>query len=128
MNLNQVTLPVAQMEEACRFYRRLGFTQIVETPHYARFQCPAGTVTFSLALAEPGFRNHAVIYFEVDDLDAQVAALREKGVAFAQPPRDMPWLWREAVLFDPSGNRIKLYRAGENRLNPPWRVELRDDS
>jgi hypothetical protein len=38
---------------------------------------------------------------------------------------DRPYLWREAVLRDPSGNRIKLYHAGENRLNPPWRVERR---
>lgn len=41
-----------------------------------------------------------------------------------QEPTDMDYLWREAVLHDPSGNRIKLYWAGENRLNPPWRVEL----
>ena len=32
------------------------------------------------------------------------------------------WLWREARLVDPSGNVICLYHAGENRLNPPWRV------
>lgn len=41
-----------------------------------------------------------------------------------QEPTNMDYLWREAVLHDPSGNRIKLYWAGENRLNPPWRVEL----
>jgi hypothetical protein len=29
---------------------------------------------------------------------------------------------REAILCDPSGNMIKVYWAGENRLNPPWRV------
>ncbi|SDJ53358.1 VOC family protein [Microbulbifer yueqingensis] len=126
MNLNQVTLPVSRMDEACRFYRRLGFTQIVETPHYARFECPVGGATFSLALADAGFRNDAVIYFEVEDLDERVASLQGRGVEFAQLPRDMPWLWREAVLFDPGGNKIKLYQAGENRLNPPWRVERRE--
>ena len=40
-----------------------------------------------------------------------------------QEPTDQHWLWREAILHDPSGNKIKLYWAGENRLNPPWRVE-----
>jgi len=35
---------------------------------------------------------------------------------------DMPWLWREAELFVPGGNRILLYWAGDNRLDPPWRV------
>ena len=32
MNLNQVTLPVNDMEMSTKFYRDLGFTQIVDTP------------------------------------------------------------------------------------------------
>ena len=51
MNMNQVTLPVTNMEEAIAFYRRMGFTQIVDTAHYARFECPEGSATFSLSLA-----------------------------------------------------------------------------
>lgn len=126
MNLNQVTLPVREMEPATAFYRRLGFTQIVDTPHYARFECPDGDATFSLALNEDAFDNGAIIYFESDRLDAWVAELAERGIEFEQMPTDMRYLWREAVLRDPSGNRIKLYHAGENRHFPPWRVELRD--
>lgn len=124
MNLNQVTLPVTQMASAAKFYRRLGFLQIVDTPHYARFECPDGGATFSLALDENKYRSGAVIYFECEDLDARVAALVEKGIEFSQLPEDTRWLWREAVVYDPSGNKVKLYWAGENRLNPPWRVEL----
>ena len=37
-------------------------------------------------------------------------------------PTDQPWLWREAYLNDPDGNPLCLYHAGENRLNPPWRL------
>lgn len=124
MNLNQITLPVRDMPQATAFYRGLGFLQIVDTPHYARFECPRGESSFSLALEQGDFRNGAVIYFECEELDARVAMLQEKGVEFAQMPEDMCWLWREAVLYDPSGNKIKLYWAGENRLNPPWRVEI----
>ena len=47
MNLNQVTLPVNNMDMSTKFYRDLGFTQIVDTPHYDRFECPEGDVTFS---------------------------------------------------------------------------------
>ena len=54
--------------------------------------------------------------------DEQVAALKSKGIAFVQDPRDEPWLWREARLVDPAGNVICLYHAGENRLHPPWRL------
>ncbi len=112
------------MNKACQFYRTLGFTQIVDTEHYARFECPEGNATFSLALEPAPIDNGAVIYFEHQALDAWVERLQGKGIEFTQLPTEQRYLWREAVLFDPSGNKIKLYWAGENRLNPPWRVEL----
>ncbi|SHF80387.1 Glyoxalase-like domain-containing protein [Microbulbifer donghaiensis] len=125
MNLNQVTIPVKDMDAAAAFYRKLGFVQIVDTPHYARFECPEGDATFSLALNDSDFRNGAVIYFEYRELDRWVAELKAVGIEFDQDPADQRYLWREAVLSDPSGNKIKLYWAGESRKNPPWRVEKR---
>ncbi|MBF7073984.1 VOC family protein [Glaciecola sp. MH2013] len=126
MELNQITLPVNNMKEAVRFYLTLGFTLIVDTPHYARFTCPDGDSTFSLALEEEAFENHSVIYFEHEALDELFENLSDKGVVFEQAPTDQRYLWREAVLKDPSGNKIKLYWAGENRINPPWRVKQRE--
>ena len=125
MNLNQVTLPVSDLPVAAAFYRTLGFTQIVDTPHYARFECPEGGSTFSLSL-EPGQTSGgAVIYFEHESLDDWVAELKSRGISFDQEPTEQSYLWREAILHDPSGNKIKLYWAGDNRLNSPWRVERR---
>ena len=123
MDLNQVTLPVDDMDKATRFYRQMGFLQIVDTPHYARFECTEGNATFSLSLTDEPGGNRAVIYFEHQQLDELYASLCADGFEFAQPPTDMRHLWREAILYDPSGNKIKLYRAGENRRYPPWRVE-----
>ena len=123
MNLNQVTLPVHDMEKSSRFYRNLGFTQIVDTPHYARFECPEGDSTFSLSLENSKILCGTVIYFEHEQLDDLCMKLKDKGFIFDQEPTDQNYLWREAVLHDPSGNKIKLYWAGENRINPPWRVE-----
>ena len=122
MNLNQVTLPVIDMDQATDFYRRLGFVQLVDTPHYARFESQQGQSTFSLSLEKESFRNGAVIYFENEQLDQLVDQLIAKGFVFDQLPTDMRYLWREAILHDPSGNQIKLYWAGENRINPPWRL------
>ena len=123
MELNQVTLPALDVAASVAFYRAMGFELIVDAPHYARFKATVGSATFSVhaveALAEP---SKAVVYFECDALDRQVAALKAKGFEFVQEPRDEPWLWREARLVDPSGNIICLYHAGENRLDPPWRV------
>ncbi|WP_223671204.1 VOC family protein [Kangiella shandongensis] len=125
MNLNQVTLPVKDMEQAVAFYLKLGFTQIVDSPHYARFECPEGDSTFSLSLEDNDFSNGATIYFEHEALEEWVKELQAKGVAFEQLPTEQRYLWKEAILKDPSGNKIKLYWAGDNRLNPPWRVEKR---
>jgi catechol 2,3-dioxygenase-like lactoylglutathione lyase family enzyme len=127
VNLNQVTLPVGDMDKATAFYRLLGFTQIVDSPHYARFECPEGESTFSLSLSEEPFSNGTIIYFESDRLDDWVEDLVKRGVEFEQMPTDMRYLWREAILHDPSGNKIKLYHAGENRRDPPWRVDRSTD-
>lgn len=124
MNLNQVTLPVTDIKQACHFYQRMGFTQIVDSNHYARFACPEGTSTFSLSLVDKAINNPSIIYFEHEQLDQWVKDLQRDGFEFEQLPTDMSYLWREAILHDPSGNKIKLYWAGENRLNPPWRVNI----
>ncbi|MGF1766779.1 VOC family protein [Enterovibrio makurazakiensis] len=123
MNLNQVTLTVKNMKEAVTFYKTLGFNQIVEDEHYCRFECPEGDSTFSLYLGDPDSQSNSVIYFEHEQLDAWVESLKSKGIQFVQEPTDKEYLWREAMLTDPSGNEIKLYWAGENRINPPWRVK-----
>ena len=120
MNLNQITLPVKNIEEAVFFYLKLGFIQIVDSEYYARFKCPEGDASFSLMLDMKNYSNGSVIYFENEKLDEWVANLISMGIVFDQLPRNETYLWREAILRDPSGNKIKLYWAGANRLMPPW--------
>jgi catechol 2,3-dioxygenase-like lactoylglutathione lyase family enzyme len=123
MNLNQVTLAVTDVPRSIAFYRQLGLQLIVENlPHYARFICPDGQASFSLSWVAQVIPSQALIYFECAELDATVARLQTAGVQFSQMPVDQPWLWREAMLVDPDGNPLCLYYAGENRLNPPWRL------
>ena len=123
MELNQVTLPVTDVKRSVAFYERLGFTQIVGSSHYARFECRPGGPTFSLQAVDSVHEESGVIvYFECEDLDGRCAELRELGVELESAPHDTSWLWREAYLRDPDNNRICLYHAGENRLNPPWRI------
>ncbi|HMK93620.1 MAG TPA: VOC family protein [Thermoleophilia bacterium] len=124
MDLNQVTVPCVDLDDSVAFYERLGLRLIVyDAPDYARFECPVGAATFSVhrqqTVPSP---DGIVVYFELDDLDAAVRRLEAAGFEFESPPRDQPWLWREAYLRDPAGNRICLYHAGENRRHPPWRL------
>lgn len=127
MKLNQITLPVSNMKLATDFYQTLGFTLIVDTEHYARFECPDQYSTFSLSLTDEHYSNGAIIYFEHEQLDQWVNDIVNKGIEFEQMPTDQSYLWREATLKDPSGNKIKLFYAGENRLNPPWRVNSKNN-
>lgn len=103
-----------------RFYSALGLIPIVDSrPGYVRFRCPDGDSTFSLQQGESA-RNGTTIYFECEDLDHTISQLKSTGITFATGPTDQPWLWREAELMDPAGNRIILYHAGKNRVTPPW--------
>jgi catechol 2,3-dioxygenase-like lactoylglutathione lyase family enzyme len=124
MNLNQVTLPVRNLKKCVEFYLKMGFTQIVDSPNYARFRCPEGESTFSLSLDKDNFKNRATIYFESDELDSLIETLISRGLEFEQLPTAQSYLWTEAIIKDPSDNKIKLYHAGKNRLNPPWQVEI----
>lgn len=120
MNLNQVTLPALDIEQSVRFYKGLGLTQIVEDKHYARFITKGEGTTLSLLQSDVPATNGAVIYFEVEDVDLVYCRLTEVGFIFDSAPVTEDYLWRECSLTDPSGNKIKIYFAGGNRLSPPW--------
>jgi catechol 2,3-dioxygenase-like lactoylglutathione lyase family enzyme len=122
VRLNQVTLAVTDLDRSVDFYKRLGLKQIVADDHYARFVCPEGDSTLSLEHADVVPSSAATIYFECQDLDATIARLEQDGLVPEHGPVDQPWLWREARLRDPDGNPLCLFHAGENRLNPPWRL------
>lgn len=112
------------MESSIHFYEKLGLIPIVKAlPHYARFQCPDGASSFSIHLSEKLPEGEGTyIYFECEDLDDKVENLKAKGIQFDLDPTDQDWLWREARLKDPDGNQVILYYAGDNRLNPPWKI------
>ena len=123
MELNQVTVPLSDYAASVAFYRTLGLTPIVDSPpDYARFEA-ANDATFSVHRGPHSVSRATVVYFECGDLEARVDALETAGLVFEQRPRDESWRWREARLLDPTGNEICLYRAGENRRFPPWRVK-----
>ena len=123
MNLNQITVPALDIPKSIAFYQTLGLKLIVKSDHYARFECPDGTSTFSVHLTDQLPTGHGIsVYFECEDLDEKVEDLIQKGVQFDELPNDKSWLWREAYLKDPDGNQLILFFAGENRLCPPWRI------
>lgn len=125
MNLNQVTVPSTDLTKSVPFYQKLGLKLIVDSvPRYARFICPDGHSTFSIHHVEELSTGNGIwVYFECENLDEKVETLTKEGIEFDEMPEDKNWLWREARLKDPDGNQLILFFGGENRINPPWRVE-----
>ena len=124
MNLNQITIPSLDVEKATAFYKTFGLKLIVDAlPRYVRFECPDGNATFSIHKVDELPKGHGIsIYFEDDNLDELVRKLQQKGLTFTSEAEDKDWLWREAHLNDLDGNHIILFKAGKNRINPPWRI------
>ena len=125
VNLNQVTVPSIDLQKSIEFYKKLGLELIVHSgPDYARFLCPNGNTTFSLHKTNELPKGDGVyVYFECEDLDEKVKELKNKGIKFDLEPTNQTWLWREARLKDVDGNQLILFYAGENRINPPWKLK-----
>ena len=124
MNLNQITIPSLDVVRAIDFYKKLGLRLIVHThDQYARFELPSGDSTFSIhEVAHLPVGSGVTVYFEVEDVAETVSKLMEQGIKFEAEPTDQTWLWTEAKLKDLDGNQLIIYHAGENRKNPPWKI------
>lgn len=118
-----MTLGATDVQRSADFYRRLGLRQIVAAyPDYARFVAPEGDATLSLQRVDVVAAPTTTVHFESDVLDETVRELEGRGFVFDLEPTDQSYLWREAALRDPDGNVVFIYSAGENRLDPPWKL------
>ena len=85
-----------------------GYLTVIVTPTSSfGFMAPAPNSPPE-SWSPPGEPN---LYFHVENVDRAYADLSAKGVSFEQPPRDMPWGHRMAVLRDPEGRRVCLAHA-----------------
>ena len=118
------------MSASAKFYQDLGLNLIVDSiPRYCRFEFPdpktGEPATLSLHTVDQNWtpNDWPLIYFEVDDLDVYLKELAPKNITPLSPAKMEVWLWREADILDPAGNKVRLYQAGENRRFPAWRID-----
>lgn len=104
------------MDEVRRFYAELlGFKQARYDPQMNYFYVTTGGSS-SIGFMPPMEGSpdqwrpprEPALYFMVKDVDAAHRELSKRGVTFDQPPQDMPWGHRVALLKDPEGRRVCL--------------------
>ncbi|SIM44100.1 glyoxalase superfamily protein [Micromonospora cremea] len=112
-----VSVPVADQDRARDFYVDvLGFDLIWDNPmgpdggRWVQVAPPGAATALTLVTWFPTMAPGSLkgLVLETDDLDADVARLRERGVDFADGGiRSAPW-GRYATFDDPDGNGIVL--------------------
>jgi predicted enzyme related to lactoylglutathione lyase len=95
-------LPAQDLERARAFYsEKLGLEPTEERPGGLRYRLAGGEFAiFESAGAPSG--EHTQMGFEVEDIDAAVAELRERGVVFEE--YDIPGLTTVGGIADIEGN------------------------
>ncbi len=141
MRLYSVRLLVDRFDACFRFYRDVVGLEPVwgeEGGRYADFKAGNGAFialfrrelmadavgTRTLPADAPA-QDRAALVLQVENLDAAVPMLRDKGAVFVTEPKDYPaWTIRAAHIRDPDGNLIELFsplpREG-------WTEEVRDE-
>jgi catechol 2,3-dioxygenase-like lactoylglutathione lyase family enzyme len=112
--LGQVHISVRDVDRAVEFYRDvLGMDFLFRVPGQPMAFFASGDVRLYLGTPErPEFASKCVLYFRVDDLDAEYARLGGLGVQFLDKPHvvhrdDAGELWM-VFLTDPDGHQIGL--------------------
>lgn len=112
--IGQLALPVADLDRSVAFYRdQLGLRFLFQAPPgLAFFDCTGLRLMLDAPAFERGSRFGSVLYFTVDDLPTNFAALGARGVRFESAPHLVARLpdrevWM-AFFRDPDGSLLAL--------------------
>ena len=79
------TLPAVDLERAKRFYtERLGLSPEMEAPSGISFRCGEGTRFVVFPSGGMASGSHTQMGWTVEDIEAEVAALKTRGVVFEE--------------------------------------------
>ena len=118
MKLASVRLIAGDIRRMVDFYEHvLGLEAEWLAPVFAEIVTPGATLAIgavdTVALwkagsAEPGANRTAYLEFQVDDIDAEFARLKDK-VDLVHELKTMPWGNRTFQFRDPEGTAVSLY-------------------
>jgi predicted enzyme related to lactoylglutathione lyase len=118
MKFSSTRLIAADIKALVGFYEKVtGQTADWLAPVFAEIVTPAATLAigsadtvalFKEGSAEPAANRTAIIEFQVDDVEAEFARLKDE-VEVVHEPKMMPWGNRAAQFRDPEGTLVGLY-------------------
>lgn len=108
------TIPAQDLDRARAFYAdKLGLKPETESPEGLRYRC--GTGQFLLfASSGQASGSHTQLGFDVADIEAAVATLRENGVVFEE--YDMPGFKTENGIAVTDGEKGAWFKDSEGNL------------
>lgn len=112
--VGQIHISCTDLDRAIEFYRDvLGIPMLFRVPGQGMAFFQSGDVRLYLGVPEtPAYRSKVMVYFTVEDIDAEYARLAARGVPMAEPPHFIHsdgktdlWL---AFFSDPDGQNLAL--------------------
>ncbi len=102
-----IVMPISNVETAKATYRALlGIDPYADSEYYIGFNTGAGEIGL-----DPNGKFGPVAYWDVNDLDATIAALTAAGATVLQEPAEVGGGLTIAVLADADGNPIGLRQS-----------------
>jgi predicted enzyme related to lactoylglutathione lyase len=105
--------PVTDIKRAREFYEGvLGLKPAMESAGGMWVEYEIGNGTFGIGCYGDVWKpspDGTCIAFEVDDLDAEIARLKSRGVKFAMDVTPTP-ICHFAIICDPDGNKILIHK------------------
>jgi predicted enzyme related to lactoylglutathione lyase len=110
-HLNHLTLFVQDRVRAADWYMEtLGLELEFEIPEggTTAVRDPGDFTIFLMERSDLGAEPRCVLYFQVDDVDAEFDRIQRQSVVVAHPPRREAWGYGPE-LTDPDGHAIRLW-------------------
>jgi predicted enzyme related to lactoylglutathione lyase len=107
-----VAVAVSDFARARKFYEETLELKVSSAPEgfpWAEFEVGAVTIGIGQHPAWQPSRDGTTIAFEVDDIDAAIAKLKERGVSFDMEKIETPVCWM-AQFRDPDGNKLLVHK------------------
>jgi uncharacterized protein len=105
--------------ELAEFYSSIFGWELQEFPdmNYTTFSSGQGGLGGGFApVGDINPRGAVVVYIDVDDVEATLDAIEERGGKRLHPPLDIPGVGTIAHFTDPGGNRVAVIKGAEGAM------------